>query len=555
MAKMFPKLFPKDYEKNKPASEKKLYDALSGLSNDYRVFYNTTWQQKNDGRPPKEGESDFIVAHPEKGIIVIEVKGGEIRYDPDYDKWTSTDFYGKTNDIKNPIQQAASTKRWLTDELKKIQSFKPRWINIWQAVCFPDTEIPQGSYVTTDIDRRQVIDRDDLKNIKTIIDKIFTIFIETQGDEKLGYNGIEILEKLLGSQRIFKSPLKLHLKDENEALIELTYDQLSIFSILGSRKRTAISGCAGSGKTMIGVLRAKQLADLGHNVLFLCFNNKLATYLTPLMENCKVSTFHKLCDEAAVKLGVNLSSFIRDDDYFTNISPNILAEYAEKTKTKFDAIIVDEAQDFHDNYWIAIEALLKENSYLHIFFDDNQNIFYGDTTFQGLIDEKPFELHENCRNTKSIHHHVKVFHSNPSIIKSNAPQGRPPNWKSYFTVEELKNGLRKELHRLHNEGGVSLDDIVILTPKSMKNSVLKEKLKLGNFELSWSQKKGAMFVSTIQSFKGLERLVVIIAEIDREDRLTEMHLYTGCSRALTELTCFYHEELDKFIYKKGLIED
>ena len=180
MAKMFPKLFPKDYEKNKPASEKKLYDALSGLSNDYCVFYNTTWQQINDGRPPKEGESDFIVAHPEKGIIVIEVKGGEIRYDPAYDKWTSTDFYGKTNDIKNPIQQAASTKRWLTDELKKIQSFKPRWINIWQAVCFPDTEIPQDSYVTTDIDRRQVIDRNDLKNIKTIIDNIFTIFIETQ---------------------------------------------------------------------------------------------------------------------------------------------------------------------------------------------------------------------------------------------------------------------------------------------------------------------------------------------------------------------------------------
>ena len=101
-------------------------------------------------------------------------------------------------------------------------------------------------------------------------------------------------------------------------------------------------------------------------------------------------------------------------------------------------------------------------------------------------------------------------------------------------------------------GNVPLENIVILTPKSEKNSILKEGVKLGNYVLSWYKKEGTVFVSTIQSFKGLERLVVIIAEIDKEVPRIENLLYTGCSRAVGELTCFYNEGLEHLIIEKGL---
>lgn len=549
---MFPKEFPYfNNGKRRAISEKKVFDALSNLPNSYWVFYNITWQTIKEKSAPKEGEADFIIAHPEKGIMILEVKGGQIVFDPQVGCWTSKDYYGNQHIIKNPIEQSTETKHWLIAELKKIKQFKPNWIKIWHAVCFPDTLVQEKQFIAPDLDRRQVFDYNDLNSIVTNIEQFFKTFVQTQSGHNLGNDGILILENLLASDVKLPSPLQVQLKDEERVLINLTESQFNIFSYLGKRTRAAISGCAGSGKTMLAKMRAEQLASLGYDVLFLCYNRKLFEFLSPILKDCKVSTFHGLCEEAIKKTNKDLRG-VPNIHKFENVYPDALIEYANLFNIKYDAIIVDEAQDFQENYWIATEALLKPDSYLYIFFDDNQNLFEGDITFQGLIDEDPFTLIENCRNTKSIHNHVKAFHSNPILVARNAPQGRTPKWTSYCLDSELRIGLRKELNRLHNIGNVPLENIVILTPKSEKNSILKEGVKLGNYVLSWYKKEGTVFVSTIQSFKGLERLVVIIAEIDKEVPRIENLLYTGCSRAVGELTCFYNEGLEHLIIEKGL---
>ena len=35
------------------------------------------------------GEIDFLVIHPERDLLVIEVKGGGVECDPDENRWTS----------------------------------------------------------------------------------------------------------------------------------------------------------------------------------------------------------------------------------------------------------------------------------------------------------------------------------------------------------------------------------------------------------------------------------------------------------------------------------
>ena len=44
---------------------------------------------------------------------------------------------------------------------------------------------------------------------------------------------------------------------------------------------------------------------------------------------------------------------------------------------RFDAIIVDEGQDFADGWWVTLEELLvnPEDGILFVFYDDNQRIF------------------------------------------------------------------------------------------------------------------------------------------------------------------------------------
>lgn len=557
MAKMFPEKFPiKIEEERKPSSERAVYTALSDLPNDYYVFYNINWQQINDCRVPIESEADFIIVHAEKGILILEVKGGGIVYDAKNDLWSSQDRNGQVHIIKDPVRQGVKTKHWLLNELKKMTAFKNIRSRIWNSVCFPDTSIPTNTYLKTDLDRRQILDHHDLKEIKKSINQIFDFLFQSDlSGEPPGVLGMEALVTLLGASFTLKSPLSIQLNEEEQELIQLTENQYKLFSWMGKRKNVAISGCAGSGKTMLGLMRAQRLSDIGLGVLFLCYNKPLADFLKPKLENGTVITFHGLCEKAAKELEKRDYRSDNSERLFTEIYPSLLIEYAEKNQLQFDAIIVDEAQDFHENYWMAVASLLKPDSYLYIFFDDNQNIFEGDTTFQGLISSEPFELFENCRNTRLIHDDVRKFHATPKNIESNAPLGREPRWINYSTNEELKIGIRKELDRLHNKNNVDLEKIIILTTKSETNSIFKEGLKLGNFIISWKPvSKNIVEVSTIHSFKGLERSVVIIAELDNQSPDLEKLLYIGCSRAKTELTCFYKDNIENILALQMVID-
>jgi len=138
-------------------------------------------------------------------------------------------------------------------------------------------------------------------------------------------------------------------------------------------------------------------------------------------------------------------------------------------------------------------------------------------------------------NINDQKHFLQTFYNdNPFTLKSN-----------------LENGVLFTRFNFNNNH-VKPEDVVILTPKGKDKSILKEGLRLGNFYLTWSPTYTGIQVRTIQSFKGLEKLVVLIAELDRMSSDIEKLLYVGTSRARTELTCFYSDDLESLISRKGL---
>ena len=76
MAVFIPSVKPEDF--NNSYGEMQVYEALRTLNNQYTVFYSLSWIGVNNKRTV--GEADFVIAHPKKGILVIEVKSGEIEY-------------------------------------------------------------------------------------------------------------------------------------------------------------------------------------------------------------------------------------------------------------------------------------------------------------------------------------------------------------------------------------------------------------------------------------------------------------------------------------------
>ncbi len=539
MAKIFPERPPAIIQDDPlRSSELKVFTALKSLPKSYLVFYNTHWQKHDQNYGVYEGEADFIIAHPDKGIIVLEVKGGGIQYNSELDQWYSQDRHGNNHQIKDPVEQARRNHYKLLDELEKIPGWPDYLVNMWHAVCFPDIRIPQGQFLRADLPREQIIDNGDLDNIDQVVDQMFNYaFGRNKGDHAPGREGIQVVERMFANSFEFRTPLGVELEREDQKLIELTEQQFRVLSLLGNRKRAAIAGCAGSGKTMLAVRKAQQFSDLGLNVLFVCFNKDLAHYLESRLLDTTVTNFHSLCQQAAQQIGYRINYSQDKDKLFTETYPQILFDASDEMGRVYDALIVDEGQDFHENYWIALASLLKRDGYLYIFFDDNQNIFQGSKDFGGLITEEPFSLTENCRNTKRIHETVKLFHNNPEALLSFAPEGRDPEVIHCSDEGSTRRNLRLVLYRLIEEEHVNNNDLIILTPRSMEKSFLNG-AELGNFLLTNHPPTNPtqVQVTSIHRFKGLEKRVVILAEIgEHMTHNQEMLLYVGCSRARTHL--------------------
>lgn len=98
MARMYPQQLPAAVlHDNKKFSEVKVYEQLKRLSRRICCFSQhclagSQQDHSETGRyrarldaPPRKvyprGEADFIVLHPRKGILVLEVKGGRLKLD------------------------------------------------------------------------------------------------------------------------------------------------------------------------------------------------------------------------------------------------------------------------------------------------------------------------------------------------------------------------------------------------------------------------------------------------------------------------------------------
>ena len=77
----------------------------------------------------------------------------------------------------------------------------------------------------------------------------------------------------------------------------------------------------------------------------------------------------------------------------------------------FDAVIVDEGQDFREEWWLLIEAALASTEFgvLYVFHDDNQALLPYRSRHPLL--HAPVPLSKNCRNAGEVFDFVRAFHA------------------------------------------------------------------------------------------------------------------------------------------------
>lgn len=546
MAKMWPRKLPFDIIQNPfRSSEVKVYRKFeTELENSIVVFYSRPWLGLTRSGEEIDGECDFVVADPQSGILAIEVKGGSIAYDPETGTWTSIDRMGFKHRIKNPVEQAKSSKYMLLEKLKKAPDGIKGFINIRHCVIFPDSSRTKRD-LAPDLPLEIVCFYEDFENrfaewIKSRLD-----FSSIGGGsfEPLGKKGIHCLESILARPFHLRTPLG-HTVRENEREMEImTQQQYHILGMVGEIPRVAIAGSAGTGKTVLAIEQSLRLAESGMRTLFTCFNRSLAEFVRERADGSPLLTilnFHRWCLDVIKKAGIEVPVYGNEREFFEEIVPELTIRALESIpEIKYDAIVVDEGQDFQPLWWPVLEYALsvEKAGLLRVFYDDNQRVYGIKTGLPGEISAVPIRLSYNLRNTQRIHNVCKNFYSG-SDVQAVGPLGSEVEW---ITANSEGQASIKAINRVKeiiaNEAIVP-EEIAILVSNESEVQHISEVIRKTRSGLITcrcdSPAKGYVVLDTIRRFKGLERPIIVLLVSSDMVNLIEL-VYVGLTRARTYL--------------------
>ena len=533
MARMIPfPMLPTD-----SAAERRLYEGfLEQLDDGFVVYHSVDWVV--GGRAgTDEGEADFVITHPELGLLALEVKGGRVAYDPRTKRWTQTGHSGTHDLDEDPFHQAKGAMH----SLVRILQARPGW-DRWRpsfgyGLAFPDGRYERPAHPGAPVEI--VIDRSDLARLAERVPEVMRTWSRPGG--RFGAEGMEAVSMALGFRVEIRTPLKLRFDEEDKKIVELTSDQAWVLAFVLHRRRAAVTGPAGSGKTLLAISVAKQLAVADRRTLLTCFNRRLGEHLAASVgdgDGIDVATFHQLCEQMASEAGIELPPEDAEPSspYFEHRLPEALAEAAARLGPRYDAIVVDEAQDFREWWWPALLSLHTdpEAGPLYLFADDNQNLYGGTLPVDEEDRVGPIAL--NLRNTKQIGEFVSVFYRGDQQPVARGPEGDAVQILGYDDDEGLARLLAVVLANLVEEEHVPLEDIVVLTPSGTEKSRLRSRGTINGYRLSESVEPGTVLATSVHAFKGLERPVVILAELgDKHLQDLRQYLYVGGSRARNHL--------------------
>ena len=534
------------------------------------VIPHLRWLLRDHGYV-REGEADVVIGDPERGILVIEVKAGEIRRDHHGTWWA-----GLNRLTRSPFEQAGDSRRALIRKLGELPDW-PAGLNptAGQAVAFPDVELDSMRHrlglLGPDVDSGLIADQSMFVDteagrleLTAFVARAFELWSGSANTRPPGKAAIDLLVATMSEPFELKPMLRNEIAGAEPEVVRLTQGQYSTLAMLRSVRRASIVGGAGTGKTMLAAEKARRLASEGYQTLLVCFNSPLAGMLAEAVHGpatdsglLEVKTFHQLCEDLGNEAGVLAP---RPEPvpqgWFDTTLPRALDDAIAKLGPRYHAIVVDEGQDFADEWLLSLEGLLfgGREDVLYVFHDPAQALFREDVVAGLGLQE--YTLGMNCRNAQPIHALIRRFAGKELEAEALRQDGRAPELIQAVDPEATIKALRSVLHRLRTDEGVKPWDIAVLTGARLEASAVWHvpghrfgNEVLGNPAVDVAGRNlglpahlvpelptDVILFNTIRRFKGLERPVIVLVELGgAEPRMLDRLLYVGASRARQHL--------------------
>ncbi|KAB0537053.1 hypothetical protein HNQ68_003165 [Pseudochrobactrum saccharolyticum] len=525
------KMIPNEPVAGTPMSERVVHTALSRLDDNWIVIHSVRWQSLRNGRPG-DGEADFILIHPKRGILIVEVKGGDINVIDG--EWSSTNSKtGEVSKIKNPFDQATDSKYALLEYLK-YHGLPTNRISLAHAVSFPRRTIDPQIYLGPAAPASIVWDRPELGDPVAMVErtcKHWAMSATITNEE------IKKLVQLLAPTTSIRRRLVDRIDDIHQQLLRLTDEQIQDFTFLRSFRRALVTGGAGTGKTVLAVARARQLAADGFNPLLVCYNERLGDLLAKeISDDPRIwaGTFHSLCIRMAKERGKALPKQ-RSEEWWKEDAPKLLIDVMSEAGGRFGSVVIDEGQDFPSGWFTALELAVAEavDPPFYVFADAHQQLYLDNWTSPS--DMPPaLPLTVNCRSTTAIASCAARVFGEEAIGRGT--DGPPPQFRDINNRREMLRGIQRLTETLIEKEAVDANDIVVLSDDT---DILEGLSHIAAGEVPFVREGVGVRMETIRRFKGLEAGVVVLALSERtSSKIAAAMAYTGMSRARSALYVF-----------------
>ena len=345
---------------------------------------------------------DFLLLSPHFGVIVAEIKD----YSPNYLKTiTKSGYWEKLEDdkvisISNPFDQIYQYWRAIKDRVNYSRFPDDINVPITRIVVF--SQIPGKGDLAEKIreiapTKVQLCFKEALSKNKDFKEFLFDIL---PTDFNLPKDFFQVLRaNLIPTCRLptfEQADLQKYFTIEDNVVL-LDREQERLARRLGDGHRL-ICGVAGSGKTIVLIARARYLAIQHPNwkILVLCYNRLLKDLLFHLLNpqdydaDITISTYHSWVRHYVLSANDEFSQIYKDSEqkaekqgkmsvFFQDVVPKLFLQklnMSGQDKVLYDAILIDEAQDFEADWFNGVSKVLnpKTNS-LIITCDGLQGIY------------------------------------------------------------------------------------------------------------------------------------------------------------------------------------
>jgi len=564
------------------------------LEDDYLCWYDVSIGARNQ-------HPDFIVFHPARGLLVLEVKDWRLGTLVSIDKQQAvivTDAGSKQ--VMNPLEQARQYLYAVTHKLEGDPMLT------WPSGSLKGKFFfPYGcGVVLSNITRKQFDDG--------ALGEVLPGHLVICQDEMTESVDDEAFQARLWSMFPIKFKMKLSLPqidrvrwhmfpevrigvqadlfDEHGQISTEIPDLIRVMDLqqeqlarsLGDGHRV-IHGVAGSGKTLILGYRAEHLARLCQRpIAILCYNKTLAAKLAAMIEQKGLGdkivavNFHAWCMRQLDTYHVEKPARTTDlDAFFDACIENVIRGVDNDLipRGQYDAILIDEGHDFKPAWFkLIVQMVNPETKSLLVLYDDAQSIYHTAKKLKFSFSSVGVQaagrttiLKLNYRNTAEILAVARAFAAE-LLTAHNTEDDEAPTVQPMSTGRHGPKPILVQLPSLQREAefladklaaanktGTAWGDMALIYRRYGVGKVLAEVLQRRDIPFQWQQAKGASYspthdsvkLITMHSSKGLEFSLVGIpglgAALKEEDIVEDEArlLYVAMTRATHELvmTC------------------